>query len=103
MGEPNPAPLTGWFVPPLELEVDGQTRRIAELLRGGRPLLLDLTGSRELAIAFEPWAKRVQRVAATGKDSSAPALLIRPDGYVAWSGGEPGGLTAALARWFGAS
>jgi hypothetical protein len=39
-------------------------------------------------------------VAATAGGAPAPALLIRPDGYVAWAGAEPGSLTAALTRWF---
>ncbi|GAA3159568.1 FAD-dependent monooxygenase [Nonomuraea roseoviolacea] len=101
MGEEHPAAPTGWFVPPLDLITgDGRARRLAELLRDARPLLLDLTGGNDLAVAAEPWADRVRRVAATADDAPAPALLVRPDGYVAWAGEDPDGLKAALTRWF---
>jgi hypothetical protein len=40
-------------------------------------------------------------VAARAATPSAPSLLIRPDGYVAWSGTDPAGLRGALGRWFG--
>jgi hypothetical protein len=101
MGEEHPAAPTGWFVPPLDLTTDdGHTRRLAELLRDARPLLVDLTGGNDLAATAEPWHDRVYRVAATADDAPAPALLIRPDGYVAWAGADPDGLKAALTRWF---
>ncbi|HEX6353070.1 FAD-dependent monooxygenase [Actinophytocola sp.] len=101
MGEENPAAPTGWFVPPLDLTTnDGHPRRLAELLHDARPLLLDLTGEHSLAAIAEPWSDRVRRVTATADDAPAPALLIRPDGYVAWAGADPDGLKAALARWF---
>jgi hypothetical protein len=101
MGEENPAAPTGWFVPPLNLTTDdGHPRRLAELLRAGRPLLLDLTGGTDLAATAAAWTDRVHRVTATAADAPAPALLIRPDGYVAWAGADPDGLKAALARWF---
>jgi 2-polyprenyl-6-methoxyphenol hydroxylase-like FAD-dependent oxidoreductase len=103
MGDDDPDPATGWFVPPLELTVDGGGCRAAELLRGARPLLLDLGGGAGLPAAAAPWRDRVDRVAATAPDAPAPALLIRPDGYVAWAGGDPAGLRAALGRWFGAA
>jgi hypothetical protein len=48
----------------------------------------------------EPWHDRVYRVTAPADDAPAPALLIRPDGYVAWAGADPDGLKAALTRWF---
>jgi len=63
----------------------------------------DLTGGNDLAAAAEPWSDRVQAVAAATDDAPAPALLIRPDGYVAWAGVDPRGLEAAVARWFGPS
>ncbi|WP_308016291.1 aromatic-ring hydroxylase C-terminal domain-containing protein [Nonomuraea aurantiaca] len=37
---------------------------------------------------------------ATADDAPAPALLIRPDGYVAWAGADPDSLKTALTRWF---
>ncbi|MET9250919.1 FAD-dependent monooxygenase [Nonomuraea sp. NPDC003709] len=101
MGEDHPAAPTGWFVPSLELTTgDGHARRLAELLRDARPLLLDLTGGNDLAATAEPWNDRVRRVTATAADAPAPALLIRPDGYVAWAGADSDGLKAALTRWF---
>ncbi|WP_217708118.1 FAD-dependent monooxygenase [Nonomuraea rhodomycinica] len=102
MGEEHPAAPTGWFAPPLDLTTgDGRARRLAELLRDGRPLLLDLTGTNELAVVAEPWSRGVRRVTATAGDAPAPALLVRPDGYVAWAGDDPDTLKAALTRWFG--
>ncbi|MFI7153630.1 FAD-dependent monooxygenase [Nonomuraea sp. NPDC050022] len=101
MGEEHPAAPTGWFVPPLDLTTDdGRARRLAELLRDARPLLLDLTGANDLATTAEPWYDRVRRVTATADDAPAPALLIRPDGYVAWAGADPDSLKVALTRWF---
>ncbi|GAA3221216.1 FAD-dependent monooxygenase [Nonomuraea helvata] len=101
MGEEHPAAPTGWFVPPISLTTDdGHERRLAELLRDARALLLDLTGGNDLAATAEPWKNRVRHVTATAGDAPAPALLIRPDGYVAWAGADPDGLKAALTRWF---
>jgi hypothetical protein len=101
MGEEHPAEPTGWFVPPLDLTTaDGHTRRVAELLRDARPVLLDLTDGNDLATTAEPWHDRVHRVTATADDAPAPAFLIRPDGYVAWAGADPDGLKAAITRWF---
>jgi hypothetical protein len=60
-----------------------------------------LSGGTELADALAPWAARVARVPAKAETAPADALLIRPDGYVAWAGAEPETLRAALIRWFG--
>jgi hypothetical protein len=101
MGEEHPAAPTGWFVPPLDLTTGaGRPRRLAELLRDARPLLVDLTGGDDLASTAAAWHDRVRRVPATADDAPAPALLIRPDGYVAWAGADADGLKAALTRWF---
>jgi 2-polyprenyl-6-methoxyphenol hydroxylase-like FAD-dependent oxidoreductase len=100
-GEDHDAPA-GWFVPPLAVTAaDGRTLRVAELLRDARPLLLDLGGGNDLAATAEPWNDRVRVVSATAGGLPSPAMLIRPDGYVAWAGADPGSLTAALTRWFG--
>jgi len=102
MGEPDPAEPTGWFAPSLDLKADdGRPHRLAELGRDARPLLLDLSGGTELAAAASPWSSRVVPVTAHTATPPAPALLIRPDGYVAWAGADPDGLRAALGRWFG--
>jgi hypothetical protein len=94
-------PLSGWPVPELTLQ-DG--RRVVELLHGARPVLLDLDGT--VGDAARGWVDRVDIVSATIADRPAAALLIRPDGYVAWAAdtfgaSEEAGLRAALQRWFG--
>jgi hypothetical protein len=94
-------PLSGHLVPDLTLD-DG--RRVAEVLHDARPVLLDLDGN--VAAALGDWADRVDTVSASIADRPAAAILIRPDGYVAWAtdtfDAEAGaGLQAALQRWFG--
>ena len=98
----NDHPLAGRLVPDVSL---GDGRRIAELLHDARPVLLDLPGGAAAAISA-PWADRVNIVAASIADGQA-ALLIRPDGYIAWATDTFGAddaarLRAALIRWFGA-
>jgi 2-polyprenyl-6-methoxyphenol hydroxylase-like FAD-dependent oxidoreductase len=108
----EPHPLLGRWAPDLPLETcDGRTR-VAELMRAARPVLLDLTGGPTLPDAAAGWKDRVDVVAARCALQPIPAdaLLIRPDGYVAWVGapGDPDqppgrGLQEALSRWFGAA
>lgn len=95
-------PLSGRLVPDLALD-DG--RRVAELLHDARPVLLDLDGN--FADLAPGWADRVDTVSASITDRPAAAMLIRPDGYVAWAAdtfdeAAEAGLRAALQRWFGA-
>ena len=95
-------PLSGRLVPELTLQ-DG--RRVAELLHDGRPVLLDLAGG--VTDAARGWADRVEAIRATSADRPAAAMLIRPDGYVAWAAdtfeaAQEAGLWTALRRWFGA-
>jgi hypothetical protein len=95
-------PLSGRPAPELTLE-DG--RRVAELLHDARPVLLDLAGG-GIADAMPGWANRVDIVSATIADAPAAAMLIRPDGYIAWAANSFGpaqeaGLRGALQRWFG--
>jgi 2-polyprenyl-6-methoxyphenol hydroxylase-like FAD-dependent oxidoreductase len=73
--------------------------RLYELMRGGRGLLLDRTG--RLSVAG--WADRVDHVVDTGEDLDAPAVLLRPDGHVAWAGEDQRELLDRLPRWFGAA
>jgi 2-polyprenyl-6-methoxyphenol hydroxylase-like FAD-dependent oxidoreductase len=91
--------LSGRLVPELTL-TDG--RRVAELLRDARPVLLDLSGGAFAATAAR-WADRVDLVTATVVDSPVTGMLLRPDGYVAWATEttDGPGLVAALQRWFG--
>jgi 2-polyprenyl-6-methoxyphenol hydroxylase-like FAD-dependent oxidoreductase len=97
-------PLAGRFAPDVEVATEGGTRRLAELMREARPVLLDL-GDGEHAEAARGWRDRI--TVHTGQSSEPPAgaLLIRPDGHVAWAC-QPGdsdhdGLRAALHTWFG--
>ena len=74
--------------------------RLFELLRSGRGLLLDRTG----ALSAAGWADRVDHVVGDfGVEPDVPAVLLRPDGHVAWAGADQAGLAAHLSRWFGAA
>ena len=72
--------------------------RLYELMHGGRGLLLDRTG--RLSVAG--WADRVDHVVDVSEELNVPAVLLRPDGHVAWVGEEQAGLLDQLPRWFGA-
>lgn len=100
----NDHPLAGRLAPDVTL---GDGQRLAELLHQGRPVLLDLSGGR-VGDAARGWADRVDVVAAAVPDLEARALLVRPDGYVAWAADafeadDEDRLQAALQRWFGIS
>ncbi|KOV73317.1 MULTISPECIES: rifampin monooxygenase [unclassified Streptomyces] len=73
--------------------------RLYELMHGGRGLLLDQTG--RLSVAG--WADRVDRVADVSEELEVPAVLLRPDGHVAWVGEDQRDLLDHLSRWFGAA
>ncbi|MEU4541181.1 rifampin monooxygenase [Streptosporangium sp. NPDC023825] len=73
--------------------------RLYELMRGGRGLLLDQTG--RLSVAG--WADRVDHVVDVGEELDVPAVLLRPDGHVAWAGEDQRDLLDRLPRWFGAA
>ncbi|WP_432126523.1 FAD-dependent monooxygenase [Streptomyces sp. bgisy082] len=110
-------PLAGRRVPDADIKEAGGATRVYELLHAGRPVLLDL-GAGVAAVAGD-WSDRVDLVEAHGEDDAWPvpvidevptptALLIRPDGHVAWASG-PGepvdtvALRGALTTWFGAA
>ncbi len=104
-------PLLGRRMPDLDLVTADGPLRVYTLLHDARPVLLNLGEVGGLDIA--PWAHRVTAVDATAADDwqlpvlgrvTAPAaVLIRPDGYVAWVGdGTDVGLRDALTTWFGA-
>jgi 2-polyprenyl-6-methoxyphenol hydroxylase-like FAD-dependent oxidoreductase len=97
-------PLLGRRMPDLDIVTADGPRRVFSLLHDARPLLLAFDGSAQ--------TDRVRRVEATydgpwelpvlGEVSAPSAVLIRPDGYVAWVGeGSDDGLREALATWFG--
>ncbi|MFC0431868.1 FAD-dependent monooxygenase [Kutzneria buriramensis] len=100
MGELTSHPWLGRMAPDLAVSVDGRPTSIARLLREGRGVLLDF-GNRD-HIALE----RIDVFRAEPLDETpVDAMLIRPDGHVAWLARdgreEPGPLPEALARWFG--
>ncbi|GAA2585245.1 FAD-dependent monooxygenase [Dactylosporangium fulvum] len=99
----TPHALTGRFAPDLDLRIGSRDTRLAELMRPGRPLLVDLTDASHLADLTGPWRDRVDLVTAHAPAPPADALLIRPDGYVAWALGPNGNdhLLEALGTWFG--
>jgi 3-(3-hydroxy-phenyl)propionate hydroxylase len=105
-------PLRGRRMPDLDLHTaDGPTRMFT-LLHDARPVLLNLGAPNRFDIA--PWADRVRWVDAVhagmwelpvvGEVPAPPAVLIRPDGHVAWAGDltDPE-LPRALSTWFGRS
>ena len=103
-------PLLGRRMPDLDLATANGPLRVFELLHGARPLLLNLGEPGGFDITA--WAERVQLIDASyegewelpvlGAVSAPAAVLIRPDGYVAWVGdGAQLGLPDALATWFG--
>ncbi|ASU86323.1 FAD-dependent oxidoreductase [Nocardiopsis gilva YIM 90087] len=73
--------------------------RLYELMHGGRGLLLDPTGQ----LSVEGWAERVDHVVDGSEELDVPAVLLRPDGHVAWVGDDQQELFSQLPRWFGAA
>ncbi|WP_434318852.1 FAD-dependent monooxygenase [Leifsonia sp. P73] len=71
--------------------------RLYERLRDGRGLLLDRTGR----LSVVGWGDRVGLVADADLPIGEPALLLRPDGHVAWIGDGREEPADALLRWFG--
>jgi len=103
-------PLLGRRMPDLDVVTASGPRRVFSFLHKAQPLLLNLGAPRAMDIA--PWSDRVQCVDAMyagkwelpvlGEVAAPGAVLIRPDGYVAWVGdGTQQGLTEALTTWFG--
>ncbi|WP_406273256.1 rifampin monooxygenase [Streptomyces sp. NBC_00191] len=72
--------------------------RLYELMHGGRGLLLDQTGR----LSVEGWADRVDHVVDLSEELDVPAVLLRPDGHVAWVGDDQQDLLGRLPKWFGA-
>ncbi len=105
-------PLLGRRMPDLDLVTADGPRRVFSLLHEARPVLLNLGEARALDSASSSWADRVQRIEGQyvgawelpvlGAVAAPTAVLIRPDGHVAWVGdGTDQGLRGALTAWFG--
>ena len=103
-------PLIGRRMPDLDLVTADGPLRVFELLHDAKPVLLNL--GQPGGFEITPWADRVQLIDGSYKGAwelpvlgvvSAPtAVLVRPDGYVAWVGTRTHvGLADALATWFG--
>jgi 3-(3-hydroxy-phenyl)propionate hydroxylase len=103
-------PLLGRRMPDLDIVTADGTLRVFELLHGARPLLLNL--GEPGGVDITPWAERVQLVDAgyggpwelpvIGTVTAPTAVLVRPDGYVAWVGeGSDSGVRDALTTSFG--
>ncbi|WP_225730677.1 MULTISPECIES: rifampin monooxygenase [unclassified Nocardia] len=73
--------------------------RLYELMRDGRGLLLDRTG----LLSVAGWADRVDHVVDSTEELDVPAVLLRPDGHIAWVGDDQPELFERLSRWFGAT
>lgn len=76
-----------------------QGGRLYERMHRGRGLLLDRTGR----LSVSGWADRVDHVVAASEELDAAAVLLRPDGHVAWVGDEQRDVVDHLSRWFGAA
>jgi 2-polyprenyl-6-methoxyphenol hydroxylase-like FAD-dependent oxidoreductase len=105
-------PLLGRRIPDLDLHTTDGPTRVFTLLHDARPVLLNL--GEPGGVDISPWANRVRLVDARhdgvwelpvlGEVAAPPAVLIRPDGHVAWAGDlDDPELPRALATWFGAA
>jgi 2-polyprenyl-6-methoxyphenol hydroxylase-like FAD-dependent oxidoreductase len=103
-------PLLGRRMPDLDVVTATGPLRVFTLLHDARPVLLNFAEQGQLDIS--PWAHCVQRIDATyagpwelpviGAVTAPGAVLIRPDGHVAWVGDSTQlGLTDAMTTWFG--
>jgi bifunctional hydroxylase/dehydrase len=107
---PGNHPLLGRRMPHQSLAVGERVTNTTHLLHSARGVLLDFTGNSELRRAASGWADLVDIVTATplttgagGQLTGTEAILLRPDGYVAWAAPGGGELSDALRRWFGFS
>ncbi|MGO1057444.1 rifampin monooxygenase [Crossiella sp. CA198] len=80
-------------------DIELKQGRLYSLLHAGRGLLLDQTGR----LSAAGWADRVDHVVDLSEELDAPAVLLRPDGHVAWAGEDQRDLLGHLSRWFGAA
>ncbi|MEU8592062.1 FAD-dependent monooxygenase [Streptomyces sp. NPDC048664] len=106
IGTPDAHPLVGRRLPPRGLRTAAGEVRSPELLHAAQGVLLDLADAPAVREATAGWKDRVVTVTGTPLEADAfggaAAVLVRPDGYVAWAGSDAETLRAALSRWFGA-
>ncbi|MFD6199432.1 FAD-dependent monooxygenase [Mycobacteriaceae bacterium NPDC060252] len=101
---PGDHPLVGRRLPDLDLRTTIGATRAYELLNSARPVLLLLSDPPHVANTAAGWADRIDIVTAETAADTPTALLIRPDGYVAWTDGGPTGLSRlhdSLTTWCG--
>jgi 2-polyprenyl-6-methoxyphenol hydroxylase-like FAD-dependent oxidoreductase len=97
-------PLVGEFLPNLPLYTERYATSVGELLKAVRPVLLDLADRADARTVAAGFGSRVDVVQAAADDPPAEALLIRPDGHIAWAATNDdrvAGLRDALESWFG--
>lgn len=102
-------PLLGRRMPDLDLQTARGACRVYSLLHEAKPVLLHLGGDRLDLGAWSPHVRTVEadyagvwELPVLGVVPAPAAVLLRPDGHVAWAGeGTADGLVAALGRWFG--
>ena len=101
----NAHPLLGRRMPDLDLETADGPVRVFELLHGAKPVLLNFGEPLDITHSVKPIDASYEgewELPVLGWVSPPTAVLVRPDGYVAWVGeGTDAGLTDALATWFG--
>ncbi len=81
------------YVPDLQLTVDGEPARVAEIMRAARTVLFDFADRADLREAAGP---AVKIVTAACPDAPADALLVRPDGVVTFNGSDPAALRKSM-------
>lgn len=102
----NMHPLAGRWVPDFAVASAVGTQRVAELAHSGRPVLVDLTESGAVASAMTDVEDRLTVAAGSlVGEVAATAVLVRPDGYVAWASSQArpdlDELRSVLMYWFG--
>jgi oxygenase len=107
---PGDHPWLGARMPHCDLAIESGPSSTTVLLRPARGVLLDLSAKptlhAELSAAATQWENRVHMVTARSRPGAIPpeidALLLRPDGHIAWIDDGATDLHTALSRWFGA-
>ncbi|MFD7506299.1 FAD-dependent monooxygenase [Streptomyces sp. NPDC059850] len=96
-------PLVGSRLPHLRFDTEAGPTDTLAASRAGSGVLLDLAGGPRPAWTVTPWMDGRVRVIRGTTRSDVPfgAVLLRPDGHVAWADGTERDLHAALRRWFG--